>query len=88
MDWVTRLVPEGKESLNACLVIADSYSESVRCLPCHKEDTAMDTALLFWNNIISTCGVPKIIISDRYPKLPSDFVPTSMTSLEQNFHFL
>ncbi|MBW0519590.1 hypothetical protein O181_059305 [Austropuccinia psidii MF-1] len=30
----------------------------MRCLPCHKEDTAMNTALLFWNNIISTCGVP------------------------------
>ncbi|MBW0535184.1 hypothetical protein O181_074899 [Austropuccinia psidii MF-1] len=40
----------------------------MRCLPCHKEDTAMDTALLFWNNMISTCGVPKIIISDRDPK--------------------
>ncbi|MBW0577580.1 hypothetical protein O181_117295 [Austropuccinia psidii MF-1] len=35
----------------------------MRCLPCHKEDTAMDTALLFWNNIISTCGVPHIIIT-------------------------
>ncbi|MBW0495014.1 hypothetical protein O181_034729 [Austropuccinia psidii MF-1] len=44
----------------------------MRCLPCHKEDTAMDTALLFWNNIISTCGVPKIIISDRDPKFTSE----------------
>ncbi|MBW0493119.1 hypothetical protein O181_032834 [Austropuccinia psidii MF-1] len=45
----------------------------MRCLPCHKEDTAMDTALLSWNNIISTCGVPKIIISDRDPKFTSEF---------------
>ncbi|MBW0483862.1 hypothetical protein O181_023577 [Austropuccinia psidii MF-1] len=45
----------------------------MRCLPCHKEDTAMDTALLFWNNTISTCGVPTIIISDRDPKLTSEF---------------
>ncbi|MBW0555732.1 hypothetical protein O181_095447 [Austropuccinia psidii MF-1] len=56
MDWVTGLVPGGKESFNACLVIADRYFESVRCQPFHTEDTAMDTALLFWNNIISTCG--------------------------------
>ncbi|MBW0579113.1 hypothetical protein O181_118828 [Austropuccinia psidii MF-1] len=28
---------------------------------------------VFWNNIISTCGVPKIIISDRDPKLTSEF---------------
>ncbi|MBW0553767.1 hypothetical protein O181_093482 [Austropuccinia psidii MF-1] len=45
----------------------------MRCLPFHKEDTAMDTALLFWNNIMSTCGVPKIIISDRDPKFTSEF---------------
>ncbi|MBW0528580.1 hypothetical protein O181_068295 [Austropuccinia psidii MF-1] len=43
----------------------------MRCLPCHKEDTAMDTAPLFWNNIISTFGVPKIIISDRHPQFTS-----------------
>ncbi|MBW0511389.1 hypothetical protein O181_051104 [Austropuccinia psidii MF-1] len=30
-------------------------------------------SVLFWNNIISTCGVPKIIISDRDPKFTSEF---------------
>ncbi|MBW0573994.1 hypothetical protein O181_113709 [Austropuccinia psidii MF-1] len=73
MDWVTGLVPGGKENYNACLIIVDTFSKSTRCLPCHKEDTAMDTALFFWNNIISTCGVPKIIISDRDPKFTSEF---------------
>ncbi|MBW0504777.1 hypothetical protein O181_044492 [Austropuccinia psidii MF-1] len=73
MAWVTGLVPGGKENFNAFLIIVDRFSKSVRCLPCHKEDTAMDTALLFWNNIISTCGVPKIIISDRDPKFTSEF---------------
>ncbi|MBW0466978.1 hypothetical protein O181_006693 [Austropuccinia psidii MF-1] len=73
MECLTGPVPGGKESFNAFLVIVDRYSKSVRCLPCHKEGTAMDTALLFWNNIISTSGVPKIIISDRDPKLTSEF---------------
>ncbi|MBW0522586.1 hypothetical protein O181_062301 [Austropuccinia psidii MF-1] len=73
MDWFTGLVPGSKENYNACLIIVDRLSKSVRCLPCHKEDTAMDTALLFWNNIISTCGVPQIIISDRDPKFTSKF---------------
>ncbi|MBW0568621.1 hypothetical protein O181_108336 [Austropuccinia psidii MF-1] len=73
MDWVTGLVPGGKENFNACLIIVDRFRKSMRCLPCHKEDTAMDTALLFWNNIISTCGVPQIIISDRDPKFTSEF---------------
>ncbi|MBW0553076.1 hypothetical protein O181_092791 [Austropuccinia psidii MF-1] len=73
MNWVTGLVPGGKENYNACLIIVDRFSTSMRCLPLHKEDTAMDTSLLFWNNIISTCGVPKIIISDREPKFTSEF---------------
>ncbi|MBW0588385.1 hypothetical protein O181_128100 [Austropuccinia psidii MF-1] len=71
MDWFTGLVPGGKENFNACSIIVYRFSTSMRFLPCHKEDTAMDTALLFWNNIISTCGVPKIIISNRDPNLPS-----------------
>ncbi|MBW0567751.1 hypothetical protein O181_107466 [Austropuccinia psidii MF-1] len=45
----------------------------MRCLPCHKEDKAMDTALLFWNNILSTSGVPKILISDSVPKFTFEF---------------
>ncbi|MBW0493649.1 hypothetical protein O181_033364 [Austropuccinia psidii MF-1] len=73
MDWVTGLAPGGKESLNAFLIIVYSFRKSLRCLACHKEDTAMDTALFFWNNIISTCGVPKVIISDRDPKFTSEF---------------
>ncbi|MBW0466090.1 hypothetical protein O181_005805 [Austropuccinia psidii MF-1] len=73
MDWVTGLVPGGKENFNYCFIIVDRFRKSVRCLPCHQEDTAMNTALLFWNNIISTCGVCKIIISDRDPKFTSEF---------------
>ncbi|MBW0496575.1 hypothetical protein O181_036290 [Austropuccinia psidii MF-1] len=73
MDWVTGLVPGGKENYNSCLIIFDRFRKSMRCLPFHKEDTAIDTDLLFWNNIISTCGVPKINISDRDPKFTSEF---------------
>ncbi|MBW0489978.1 hypothetical protein O181_029693 [Austropuccinia psidii MF-1] len=73
MDWVTGLVPGGKENSKAFLIIVDRFRKSVRFLPCHKVDTAMDTALLFLNNIISTCGVPKIIISDRDLEFTSEF---------------
>ncbi|MBW0483176.1 hypothetical protein O181_022891 [Austropuccinia psidii MF-1] len=73
MDWVTALVPGGRENFNACLVIVDRYRKSVRFLSSHKEDTGIDTALLFWNNIIATCRVPKIIISDRDPKFKYEF---------------
>ncbi|MBW0461064.1 hypothetical protein O181_000779 [Austropuccinia psidii MF-1] len=73
MDWVTGVVLRGIERLNGFLVIVNRYSKSFRCLPCHKEGTAIDKALLFRNNIISTCGVPKIIISDRDTKFTSEF---------------
>ncbi|MBW0475101.1 hypothetical protein O181_014816 [Austropuccinia psidii MF-1] len=33
----------------------------------------MDKALLFWYTILSTCGIPKMIIIDRYPKLKFQF---------------
>ncbi|MBW0477968.1 hypothetical protein O181_017683 [Austropuccinia psidii MF-1] len=72
MGCVTGLVPGGKEAFNACLIIIDRFRKSMRCLLFSKEDAAMDTALLFWNNIISTCGIPKIIISDRDPKFTSE----------------
>ncbi|MBW0550805.1 hypothetical protein O181_090520 [Austropuccinia psidii MF-1] len=67
MDWFTGLVPGGQENFNAFLIIV------YRFLPCHKHNTAMNTAFLFWNNIISTCGVPKIFISDRDPTFTSEF---------------
>ncbi|MBW0485387.1 hypothetical protein O181_025102 [Austropuccinia psidii MF-1] len=73
IDWVIGKFPGGKENFNSFLLIADRYGKSVRFLPCHKEDTAMDAALFFWNNIISTCGVPRISISDRDPKFTSEF---------------
>ncbi|MBW0525420.1 hypothetical protein O181_065135 [Austropuccinia psidii MF-1] len=33
----------------------------------------MDTGIRFWNSLISHCGVPSIIISDRDPKFKSPF---------------
>ncbi|MBW0469925.1 hypothetical protein O181_009640 [Austropuccinia psidii MF-1] len=87
INWVTGLVPGEKESFNSFLIIVDRFSKSMRCLPCHKEDTAMDTSLLFWNNIISTCGVPKIIISDRDPKFTSEFWTNLYDMLGPNLAF-
>ncbi|MBW0472983.1 hypothetical protein O181_012698 [Austropuccinia psidii MF-1] len=72
MHWVTGLVPGGKQNFNFCLMIADRFSKSVGCLPCHKEETAIVTAMFFWNNIISTCEVHKIFTSERDPKFTSD----------------
>ncbi|MBW0505150.1 hypothetical protein O181_044865 [Austropuccinia psidii MF-1] len=71
MDWVTALPPGGDRNYNACLVIVDIYSKTPIFLPCHKDDTAMTTALLVWNRVIFHTGLFKNIISDRDPKFTS-----------------
>ncbi|MBW0580931.1 hypothetical protein O181_120646 [Austropuccinia psidii MF-1] len=80
MDWVTALPPGGDKSYNACLVIVDRYSKTPIFLPCHKDETAMDTALLIWNRVISHTGLFKNIISDRDPK----FTSALWTNLHKN----
>ncbi|MBW0470012.1 hypothetical protein O181_009727 [Austropuccinia psidii MF-1] len=47
MDWGTGLAPGSNKNFNYFLVIVERYSKSVRFLPLHKEDTAIDTALSF-----------------------------------------
>ncbi|MBW0577034.1 hypothetical protein O181_116749 [Austropuccinia psidii MF-1] len=53
MDWVTALPPGGDRSYNACLVLVDRYFKTPTFLPCHKDDTAMDTAIIILNKVIS-----------------------------------
>ncbi|MBW0557265.1 hypothetical protein O181_096980 [Austropuccinia psidii MF-1] len=69
MDWVAGLPTGGDRSYNAFLVIVDSFSKTPVFLTCHKDDTAMDTALLIRNRVISWTGTFTNIISDSYPKV-------------------
>ncbi|MBW0523743.1 hypothetical protein O181_063458 [Austropuccinia psidii MF-1] len=71
MDWVTGLPPGGDRSYNACLLIVDRFSKTPIFLPCHKDDTSMDTVLLIWNKVILWTGIFTYIISYRDPKLSS-----------------
>ncbi|MBW0566427.1 hypothetical protein O181_106142 [Austropuccinia psidii MF-1] len=71
MDWVTGLPPGGDRSYDASLVIVDRFSKTQIFLPCQKDDTAMDTALMKWNRVVSWTGIFANIISDRDPKFTS-----------------
>ena len=73
MDYVTGLPPGGSYSCNSVLVVVARYSKRAGFIPNHKEDTAMEVALLFWNRIMADVGIPKVIISDRDPKFTSEF---------------
>ncbi|MBW0539752.1 hypothetical protein O181_079467 [Austropuccinia psidii MF-1] len=71
VDWVTGLPPGGYGSYNAFLVIVDRFSKTPIFLPCHKDDTSMDTALLIWNRIVSWTAIFTNTISDRDLKFTS-----------------
>ncbi|MBW0549193.1 hypothetical protein O181_088908 [Austropuccinia psidii MF-1] len=71
MDWVTALPPRGDRSYNSCLVLVERYSKTALFLPCDKNDTAMETAIMIWNKAISHTGLFQNIISDRDPKFTS-----------------
>ncbi|MBW0568678.1 hypothetical protein O181_108393 [Austropuccinia psidii MF-1] len=71
MDWITALPPGGDRSYNACLVLVDRYIKTPMFLPCHKDETAMDTAIMIWNKAIRHTGLFQNIISDRDPKFTS-----------------
>ncbi|MBW0487335.1 hypothetical protein O181_027050 [Austropuccinia psidii MF-1] len=71
MDWVTALPLGGDRSYNSCLVLVDRYSKTPMFLPCHKDDTNMDTAIIICNKSVSHIGLFKNIISDRDPRFTS-----------------
>ncbi|MBW0560534.1 hypothetical protein O181_100249 [Austropuccinia psidii MF-1] len=81
MDWVAGLPPGGDRRYNAFLVIVERFSKTPLFLPCHKDDTAKDTALLIWNRKVSWTGIFTNIISDRDPK----FTSALWTNLHQLF---
>ncbi|MBW0584676.1 hypothetical protein O181_124391 [Austropuccinia psidii MF-1] len=80
MHWVTGLPPGGNRCYNAFLVIVDIFSKTAIFLPCHKDDSAMDKALLIWNRVVSWTGI-FTIISNRDHK----FTSALWTNLHQLF---
>ncbi|MBW0572647.1 hypothetical protein O181_112362 [Austropuccinia psidii MF-1] len=81
MDRVTALPPGGDRSYNACLVLVDRYRKTPMFLPSHKDDTAMDTAIMIYNKAISHTGLFQNIISDR----DAEFTSLLWTNLHNLF---
>ncbi|MBW0562285.1 hypothetical protein O181_102000 [Austropuccinia psidii MF-1] len=86
MDWVTALPPGGDRSYNSCLVLVYRYRKTPMFLPYHKDDTAMDTAIMIWNRVISHTGLFQNIISDRGPKFTSALWENLHKLFGQNYH--
>ncbi|MBW0536520.1 hypothetical protein O181_076235 [Austropuccinia psidii MF-1] len=71
MDGVTGLPPQGDRSLNSCLVLANRCSKAPMFLPFHKGNTAMNTAIIIWNRVISHTSLSQNIIIYRDQKFTS-----------------
>ncbi|MBW0566341.1 hypothetical protein O181_106056 [Austropuccinia psidii MF-1] len=87
MDWVTELPPSGDKGYNSCLFILERYSKTPIFLPCHKDDTSIDTALLLRSRVIFHTGLFKNIISDRDPKFTSALWTNPHRFLETKLSF-
>ncbi|MBW0570307.1 hypothetical protein O181_110022 [Austropuccinia psidii MF-1] len=87
IHWVTALPPGGGRSLNACLVLVDRCSKNPMFLPCNKDDTAMETAIMIWNRVISSTGLFQNIISDRDPKFTSELWTNLQNLFETKLSF-
>ncbi|MBW0516198.1 hypothetical protein O181_055913 [Austropuccinia psidii MF-1] len=85
MDCVTGLPSGGDRSYNSFPVIVDRFSKTPSFFLCQRDDTAMDTALLIWNRVVSCTGIITKIISDRYPKFTSALWTNFNQFLEQIF---
>jgi hypothetical protein len=64
LDFVTNL-PVTARGHDTILTIVDRFSKYVILLPCNLSLDAVDTAKLFFDNVVCKFGVPEKIISDR-----------------------
>ncbi|MBW0523299.1 hypothetical protein O181_063014 [Austropuccinia psidii MF-1] len=95
IDWVTGVPSGADRSYNYCLVISDRFSKTPIFIPCHKDDTGMDAALLIWNRVVSWTGIFKTLLvteipnlSQKYGKIFNNYLGPSNPSLWLTSHNL
>ena len=73
IDFITQL-PETQKSKNtALMVMVDKVSKMVHIAACKTTINAVESAELFYENVIRYHGVPRSIVSDRDPRFTSNF---------------
>ncbi|MBW0462147.1 hypothetical protein O181_001862 [Austropuccinia psidii MF-1] len=71
VDLVEALSPSGDKRYNSFLGSLDRYRKTPLFLPCNKDETSVDTALLLWNRVLSHIWLFKNIIGYIDSKLTS-----------------
>jgi hypothetical protein len=84
MDFITDL-PESRTfggTYDSILVVVDRFSKMAHYIPCRKSMTAGDLAEVFIREIISRCGMPTAVVSDRGSLFTSRFWANLMYTLK------
>ncbi|MBW0488270.1 hypothetical protein O181_027985 [Austropuccinia psidii MF-1] len=80
-------MPGDDRSYNSCLVIVERFSNTLIFLPCHKDDTSMDTAINICNTVVSWTGIFTKISNERDPKFTSELWTNLHQLLDTNLFF-
>jgi hypothetical protein len=72
MDFIVQL-PTTKAGFDAIVVFVDTFSKMVHLAPTKTTASALDTAWIFFDQVIKLHGLPKSVVSDRDAKFTSKF---------------
>jgi hypothetical protein len=72
MDFITQL-PVTRTGFDAIMVVQDKLSKMPHFIATHTNANAVQTAKLFFSNVVRYHGIPSVIVSDRDSKFTSLF---------------
>jgi hypothetical protein len=73
VDWMTDL-PLTKHGFDSIMVVVDYLTKYAHFIPCRKDATSIDVAKTLRREVIRLHGIPGGVVSDRDPKLLSNFM--------------